>query len=85
MMPGRISPAWFHDVVLQYAARLVVGNNGLRFKGYEQNFSLGVILADFTGPPRKNTAGVPTSSAKFHDWDPKPSASPQAATGAPTK
>jgi hypothetical protein len=70
MMPGRISPDWFHSIVLQYASRLVIGNNSLRFQGYKHNFPTGVILAEFRGRPKKNLDGVVVTSARFHDWDP---------------
>ena len=69
LMPGRTSPDWFHHVVLKYASRVVVGRNSLRFKGYNHHLPTGVIIADFYAPLRENTAGVLTTSARFHDWD----------------
>ena len=72
MMPGRISPDWFHHVVLQRASRVVIGRNSLRFKGYTHHLPMGVILADLHAPLRKNVDGVPVTSARFHDWDPLP-------------
>ena len=57
LMPGRTS-------------RVVVGRNSLRFKGYNHHLPTGVIIADFYAPLRENTAGVLTTSARFHDWDP---------------
>ena len=70
MMPGRISPDWFHSIVMRHASRLVIGQNGLRFKGYKKSFPTGIVLADFVAPVKTNAAGVLVTSARFHDWDP---------------
>ena len=69
IVPGRISPDWSHDVVLNYDTKAVIARNSLKFKRNTRQIPTGVLIVDLHTPLRENTRGLPVFLAKLHDWD----------------